>query len=330
MPVYATFPEIYGRHTSVYRSRAGSEVEGIKCLSTWEDVSFPPQEKSVGEAHGYTRKSDCDETEEDEFKRVAAKVPWPVVPNPWLIKQSLEHFFSLIEVPDNSSSWSPTPPTVMVLDGRGIISNKNAWEMISRWGEEAFPFSQGREEELRKSEWEKMCNYNQFVFRSLPFTKPEMKQGLPCAEMMLLFVGRSKQMSELSSSLDYALTHLKSHFKLYYIFRDEKCFCKDEKKRIKRKCSIPSISVIEAYRFWERINYLHKDLKTMGSDEKLVHVRKMVCGILSATSECVTQEIQLMVVDEKGEMEIGRGKEVIPTLFWWADNYSKLPTERWE
>ncbi|XP_059064062.1 uncharacterized protein LOC131033964 isoform X2 [Cryptomeria japonica] len=38
--VYATFPEIYGRHTSVYRSRAGSEVEGIKCLSTWEDVSY--------------------------------------------------------------------------------------------------------------------------------------------------------------------------------------------------------------------------------------------------------------------------------------------------
>ncbi|GLJ35366.1 hypothetical protein SUGI_0711330 [Cryptomeria japonica] len=80
---------------------------------------------------------DCDETEEDEFKRVAAKVPWPVVPNPWLIQRSLRHLFSLIEVPDNLSSWSPA--IVVVLDGKGRISNKNAWEMIERWGEEAFP-----------------------------------------------------------------------------------------------------------------------------------------------------------------------------------------------
>lgn len=112
---------------------------------------------------------DCHETQWHEFKRVAADAPWPVTPNPWLIQRSVRHFFSLIEVPDNLSSWSPA--VVVVVDGKGRILNKNAWEMIERWGEEAFPFSQSRELELRKSEWERICNYSQFLFQTLPLTR---------------------------------------------------------------------------------------------------------------------------------------------------------------
>lgn len=106
--------------------------------------------------------------EEDLFKRVAADAPCPMLHN--LILSSLEHFFSLIEFPLNL-----TPCPVLVLDGKGRISNKNAFEIIERWGVEAFPFSQGREEELRNSEWEMMCNCSQFLFQNLPSGQSEVK-----------------------------------------------------------------------------------------------------------------------------------------------------------
>ncbi|XP_057835925.2 disease resistance protein RPV1 [Cryptomeria japonica] len=266
----------------------------------------------------------CHEMDKEEFERVAADVPWPVVPNPWFIQPSLRHFFSLSEVPNNSSSWSPT---VMVLDGKGRISNKNAWEMISRWGEESFPFSQDREAELRKSEWEKMCNYNQFVFRSLPFTPTEVKEGLACGEIMLLFVGRAPDMLKFSAEVEYALTKLKSHFQLYYI-RRKYPFKEWGTSDVTREYNIPYISCNEGYRFWEHMKYLYNDLRKMGSDEKVVKMRNMVCGIISAeVGSERDKEIRVIVVDEKGKMVSGRGKEVVEALLQFVENDSKLPSE---
>ncbi|GLJ35364.1 hypothetical protein SUGI_0711290 [Cryptomeria japonica] len=396
--VSSTFPEIYGRATSVFRSRVSLEFKGTKCPSVWEDVSyilnesaflasapresnveilraianrFPPQEKSAGikmftfwvkiiDLQGkvilllhtspmmhmipsssalndmYTEMQGshqdlvevvwiglCDERERAKFERVAADAPWPVVPNPWLIKQSLEHFFTLLNFP-----WSRA--RVMVVDGKGRISNKNAWEMIERWGMEAFPFSEGREEELKQSEWELVFNYKQFVFQNLPFTqsKVEVEGGSHCGEIMLLFVGLADQMLVFSAELENALTKLKSDFQLYYVWHKRCSYKDDEEMKMKKKSTIPSISQMEAYRFWERMKYLYDDLTRMGSDEKIVHVRRLVSGIISAESVSHMEwKIQVIVVDEKGQMVSGEAKEVVEALSQWGKKESKLSSE---
>ncbi|KAH9290391.1 hypothetical protein KI387_034508, partial [Taxus chinensis] len=99
----------------------------------------------------------------DQLKKDIADVPWPVVPNPWLIRKTSSDFLVLL-------SRSVTYPTVVVVDGKGRISNKNAFQMIERWGTEAYPFSQTQKEELIKSEWVKASNYNSFVFQNLNLT----------------------------------------------------------------------------------------------------------------------------------------------------------------
>ncbi|XP_059063657.1 uncharacterized protein LOC131856232 [Cryptomeria japonica] len=273
---------------------------------------------------------------QNKFETAVADAPWPVVPVPWLLQnwKSFHNFFSSIgikykyalpptwsspeevEINENGRiTWWWSPPRAVVVDGLGRISNKNAWEMIERWGVEAFPFSVDREEELRKSEWEKMFNYNQFVFQNMSYTQTKVKHGPPYGELMLLFVGEEDKMLKFTADLAYALTKLKSLFSLCYIRHKRSFFKDDYELQIEKMNSIPSISLSEAYRFWERMEYLYSDLTRMGSDDKIVQVRRMVCGIISAESRSFLEgNIRVIVVDEKGEVVSGSAKEVVKTL----------------
>lgn len=103
----------------------------------------------------------------EEFVTAAASAPWPVVPNPWLIDRDRIRSFI---------GWSLA--CVCVVDEKGRISSADAMPMIDRWGVEAYPFSQTREEQLRKPEWEEFKSNSlstlQFLFQNLEFLSSEV------------------------------------------------------------------------------------------------------------------------------------------------------------
>ncbi|KAH9289875.1 hypothetical protein KI387_033992, partial [Taxus chinensis] len=261
----------------------------------------------------------------DEFKRAVADAPWPVIPNPWLILHASSHFFFLLEAPATTTKFF----RVVVVDSKGRISNKDALPMIERWGLEAYPFSQSREEELRKSEWENAFNYNQFVFQNLDFTQTNVREASSCREMMLLCVGEPDKMLEFITELDYALEKLKGHFQVFNAWwRDFSYLTEADETKIRKICTIPCISLLEACRFWQRIQYLCNDLTKMGEEEQIVQVRRMVFGLVSAeVGSREENEIRVIVVDKNGEMVSGKGKEVVEALWQCGENDSKLLSE---
>ncbi|GLJ35365.1 hypothetical protein SUGI_0711320 [Cryptomeria japonica] len=59
------------------------------------------------------------------------------------------------------------------------------------------------------------------------------------------------------------------------------------------------------------MKYLYNDLTRMGKDEKILEMRSMVFGIISAEVGSVRdEEIRVIVVDEKGEMGATVGGEI--------------------
>ncbi|KAH9290166.1 hypothetical protein KI387_034283 [Taxus chinensis] len=170
---------------------------------------------------------------------------------------------------------------LVVVDAKGRISCKDAMPMIERWGVEAYPFFQSHEEELRKVEWEglKVQSSVQFVFQNLDSTQMKVQ---------LLYLGR----------------------KPICIWMDAQEEAVYEMKR-KAMSTIPNLSFLDAYKFWQHVVYLYNDLSRMRADEKTVKVRKLLLGLLNQTN----RDVCLIVVGENGEVVTGRGKEVIEVLW---------------
>ncbi|KAH9328538.1 hypothetical protein KI387_000646, partial [Taxus chinensis] len=228
-----------------------------------------------------------------EYERCAENSQWPLVPNPWLINTiSLYHLTNATTV-------------LVVVDAKGRISCKDAMPMIERWGVEAYPFCQSREEELRKVEWEglKVQSSVQFVFQNLDST--QMKVEAMCqGETMFLCMGSVDKMLHFVPKLNCALTKLESKVQLLYLGRRPICIWMDTQEEavyeMKRKAmsTIPNLSFLDAYKFWQRVVYLYNDLSRMRANEKTVKVRKLVLGLLNQTN----RDVWLIVVGENGEV----------------------------
>ncbi|KAH9311925.1 hypothetical protein KI387_026960, partial [Taxus chinensis] len=209
-----------------------------------------------------------------EYERHAENSLWPLVPNPWLINTiSLYHLTNATTV-------------LVVVDAKGKISCKDAMPMIERWGGEACPFCQSHEEELRKVE--AMC------------------QG----ETMFLRMGSVDKMLHFMPKLNRALTKLETKFQLLYLGRRPICIWMDTQEEavyeMKRKAmsTIPTLSFLDAYKFWQCVVYLYNDPSRMRADEKTIKVRKLLLGLLNQTN----RDVWLIVVGENGEVVTGRGK----------------------
>ncbi|KAH9291272.1 hypothetical protein KI387_043537 [Taxus chinensis] len=198
-----------------------------------------------------------------KYERHAENSLWPLVPNPWLINTiSLYHLTNATTV-------------LVVVDAKGKISCKDAMPMIERWGVEACPFCQSREEELRKVQWEglKVQFSVQFVFQNLDST--QMKVEAMCqGETMFLRMGSVDKMLHFMPKLNRALTKLETKVQLLYLGRRPICIWMDTQEEavyeMKRKAmsTIPNLSFLDAYKFWQRIVYLYNDPSRMRANEK--------------------------------------------------------------
>ncbi|KAH9290551.1 hypothetical protein KI387_034668, partial [Taxus chinensis] len=102
------------------------------------------------------------------------------------------------------------------------------------------------------------------------------KEGLSYGEMMPLCVGPMYNMLDFIAKLDYALTKLKSHFQVFYAGCKDFAYSDRDEMNLKMICTnIPSISISQAHRFWQRIAYLCNDLTRLGGNEKILEVRRM-------------------------------------------------------
>ncbi|GLJ53588.1 hypothetical protein SUGI_1143240 [Cryptomeria japonica] len=269
------------------------------------------------------------ETTWEKFERAAASAPWPVVPNPWLIETRIMSFI-----------WSL--PCVCVVDEKRRISNPDARAMIERWGVEAYPFSQSREEELRKAKWKEFKNNSlstlQFLFQNLEFLSSEANEMMDRGVNKLICVGSPKQMMELVPDMNCALTMLEMDFQVFYIGESENFYnmrrenehdydvaCEKLKENESDMCIIATLSSSDRYKFWKRVKYLQNELiNGMGTDERIVKVRRMVLGLASAD----IRKMSIVLVDGNGEIVSGRGMEVVELLCRGEkDDKSKLVEE---
>ncbi|XP_059070146.1 uncharacterized protein LOC131027791 [Cryptomeria japonica] len=233
----------------------------------------------------------------EEFERVTANAPWPVVPNPWLIDR--------YKMRPSISGGHQKLPRVCVVDKKGRISKDNALPMIERWGLEAYPFSQDREEELAKAEWEAFkfdsLSNLQFVFPNLEFSNK-------AKEMM----DRLVMMLKLAPGLNCALTMLEMDFLVFYVARRDICAKENED-------DVPCTEdfFYDMYEFWLCVrSFLLKDLNGMGGNERIVKLRRMVLGLASEQRESWYRpkgewEMRVVLVDGNGEMLSRRGMEVV-------------------
>ncbi|KAH9297783.1 hypothetical protein KI387_029465, partial [Taxus chinensis] len=256
----------------------------------------------------------------EEYERAAANAPWPMVPDPWSMNSQLK---DLIDY-----KWTPE---VLVVDGKGRVRREDALPMIERFGVEAYPFSQSREEQLINTEWEGFKFNSQSTLEFIFPTKAE--EATSRGEVLLLCVGSTKKMMEFAAPLITALSMLECDARLLYV-ADSRGLQYSNSTRIENECelkrkeicsTIRSLSFSDVFKFWRRVGYLQHDLNRMGTDEKIAKVRRMVLGLASA--DCNSQEneigISIVVVDENGEMISGRGMELVQLLSCHGDEDNK-------
>ncbi|KAH9289742.1 hypothetical protein KI387_033859, partial [Taxus chinensis] len=265
----------------------------------------------------------------EEYERATANAPWPMVPDPWSMNSHLR----------NLSVYKRTPE-VLIVDGKGRLRREDALPMIERYGVQAYPFSESREEQLVNAEWEGFnCNSQstlEFIFQNMEFLQTKAKEVTSRGEMMLVCVGSDTKMMEFAAPLITALSMLESDARVLYVAHSLGLQDSDsreendeyELKRMEISSTIPSLSFSDVFRFWRRVRYLQHDLNRIGTDEKIAKVRRMVLGLASADCNCEENEmgiLSIVVVDENGEMICGRGMELVQLLCHGdEDNKEKL------
>ncbi|KAH9289602.1 hypothetical protein KI387_033719 [Taxus chinensis] len=263
----------------------------------------------------------------EEYGRAAANAPWPMVPDPWSLNKQLQRLIR------NSST-----PEVLVVDGKGRIRREDALPMIERYGVEAYPFSQSREEELCNTEWEGFKLNSQstleFIFQNREFLPAKAKEATSRGEMMLVCMGSATKMMEFAAPLISALSMLESDARILYVGHNlgHQPFhsLNENEYELQRNeicTAIPSLSFSDVFKFWRRVQYLQHDLNRMGTDEKIAKVRRMVLGLASADYNTEENEmgISMVAVDENAEMIRGGGMELVQLLCCSdEDNKEKL------
>lgn len=76
------------------------------------------------------------------FESILKTVPWPVLRNPWLLRQEVYYFFQ-------RKCSELNPAILVVVEPNGRIRNKNAMPLVKTWGAEVYPFT---EEKMRQLE----------------------------------------------------------------------------------------------------------------------------------------------------------------------------------
>lgn len=76
------------------------------------------------------------------FDSILKNVPWPVLRNPWLLRQEVYYFFQ-------RKCSELNPAILVVVEPNGRIRNKNAMPLVEMWGTEVYPFT---EEKMRQLE----------------------------------------------------------------------------------------------------------------------------------------------------------------------------------
>ncbi|XP_059063817.1 uncharacterized protein LOC131856277 [Cryptomeria japonica] len=147
----------------------------------------------------------------EECERAVTSAPWPMVPKPWLIN---EHHWMTDCVGYGNG--------LVVVDEKGSISHKDAMSMIVRWGIKAYPFSERREEELRKAEWKDYFKLNSqsgmdFIFQHCEFFQLRAKEAINHGQIIFLCVGKIDKMLELLPKLNDTLTKLENVIQVFYV-----------------------------------------------------------------------------------------------------------------
>ncbi|KAH9289711.1 hypothetical protein KI387_033828, partial [Taxus chinensis] len=241
----------------------------------------------------------------EEYERAAANAPWPMVPDPWSMNSQLK---DLIDY-----KWTPE---VLVVDGKGRVGREDALPMIERFGVEAYPFSQSREEQLINAEWEGFKFNSQstleFIFQNTELLPTKAEEATSRGEILLLCVGSIQKMMEFAAPLITALSMLECDARVLYV-ADSRGLIRslsfsriENEYELKRKeiCStIRSLSFSDVFKFWRRVRYLEQDLNRIGTDEKIAKVRRMVLGLASADYNYIEENemgiLSIVVVDEK-------------------------------
>ncbi|KAH9289638.1 hypothetical protein KI387_033755, partial [Taxus chinensis] len=147
----------------------------------------------------------------EEYERAAANAPWSMVPDPWSMNTQLRRLLR--------NQWKTSE--VLVVDGKGRVRREDALPMIERFGVEAYPFSQSREEQLINAEWEGFKFNSQstleFIFQNTELLPTKAEEATSRGEILLLCVGSTDQMMEFAAPLITALSMLECDARVLYV-----------------------------------------------------------------------------------------------------------------
>lgn len=254
------------------------------------------------------------------YVRAASSMPWLTVDDPWSMEPGV------LELVEQDWNFDHDSSCILVaVDEKGRISNKDAMEMVWRWGVEAYPFAGDTWDILLEAEWEQLTKKSslEFLFQNLDSSSTVVKEAMLHGRMVWLYGGDPLDIPVFTHTLYSGLRELDfCNIQIIYIGgpsfpssielmnTQETIFHENNRQSV----SWPSLSFPDALRLWRRVECLWWEMRDKGGHEMFEGLRKLLVSLLSLNniSHCQPEaSVWIVAMDENGEMVTARGKEVI-------------------
>ncbi|KAH9290212.1 hypothetical protein KI387_034329, partial [Taxus chinensis] len=242
------------------------------------------------------------------YVRAVEYMPWPAMRDPWSIEPAVLKFVR--EDLDFENS-----PLLVLVDKKGRFScNHNFKQVVERWGVESYPFTVEKVNQLKRTQLDELKAKSsiEVLFQNFDCFQ-QVKEMMLQGQHICLYGGDPLQV------LDFAPMVSSSGFsaivQIIYVGRryaeaDTLSIEETMHERNRKSMQWLSLSYMDAWKFWQHIEYLVEELVSADEHEDLVKYRVSL-GIVSLNNRS-RRGVWMTLVDESGEVMIDRERILHP------------------
>ncbi|XP_057847960.2 putative disease resistance protein At4g19050 [Cryptomeria japonica] len=231
------------------------------------------------------------------YVRTMENMPWPAMGDPWSIEPAVLKFVKEDLNFQNSA-------LLIVVDDKGKISNHNFKETIERWGVEAYPFTYEKLDKLRKAQLDELKAKSsvEALFKNFDCSL-QVKKSFHQGQQICLYGGDPMQIVDFTQTL--TSSGFSASVPIIYVGRrhaEAENLNSEEglHERNRQGMHWLSLSYVDAWKFWQRVDYLLEELIAADESENLAKYRVSL-GILSLNNRSM-RGVWMTMVDESGEV----------------------------